>query len=73
MLYEVITATKITGITITEGANIDLDYYVTTKLNATVLPSSATHQTIVWSTADASIVSVDAKTGKLLGKSYNFV
>ena len=59
-------ATKVTGLSIAEGSATNLQFYVTKKLNATILPANATVQTVVWSTADASITSYNVCYTKLL-------
>ncbi|WP_068471983.1 Ig-like domain-containing protein [Saccharicrinis aurantiacus] len=61
-------STPITGITINEGNAIEVDYYVTTPLHASILPVDATAQAVIWSSSDNDIVEVDPVTGKVLGK-----
>ncbi len=60
------TETAVSSISIDQGENLTVGYYVTTPLTATISPENATTQTVVWSSSD-STVSVDAATGKVNG------
>ncbi|MEN6419423.1 MAG: Ig-like domain-containing protein [Clostridiaceae bacterium] len=57
----------VTGITINYGASLDLLINDSTYLKATILPANASSTTVVWSTSNASIASIDAATGLVKG------
>ncbi|QWG10183.1 Ig-like domain-containing protein [Flammeovirga kamogawensis] len=59
--------TRLSGVAIVEGSSIDVDHYVTTPLTVSVIPEDATNQTVVWSSSNDEVVTVDAVTGKING------
>ncbi|ANQ52855.2 carbohydrate-binding protein [Flammeovirga sp. MY04] len=59
--------TLVASVTFEEGATLDVDFYVTTPLNVTILPEDATDQEIVWTSSNPEVVSVDPNTGKIQG------
>lgn len=62
------SATLVSGISIDEGSNVGVTYYLTTPLHVTIAPVDATEQTIVWSSSDPDTVEIDPITGKVVGK-----
>lgn len=56
-----VTSIPVTGITIDETLTIDENG--TGKINATITPANATNKTIVWSSENEKVVSVDSNTG----------
>jgi len=57
----------ITGITINYGASLDLLASDSTYLKATILPANASVTSVVWSSNNTAIATVDASTGLLKG------
>ncbi len=57
----------ITGITINYGTSLDLLVNDSTYLKATILPANASVTSVVWSSSNAAVASVDASTGLLRG------
>jgi uncharacterized protein YjdB len=57
----------ITGITINYGASLDLLANDSTYLKATILPANASVQSVVWTSSNTAIATVDASTGLLKG------
>ncbi len=56
-----VTSIPVTGITIDETLTIDENG--TGKINVTITPANATNKTIVWSSENEKVVSVDSNTG----------
>ncbi len=63
----VVVSTPIDSVTITQPTSVDLPAGSSLKLNATVLPESATDKTILWSSSDESLASVTS-TGIVTAK-----
>ena len=57
----------VTGITINYGASLDLLATDSTYLKATILPANASTQSVVWSSSNTAIATVDAASGLLKG------
>lgn len=56
-----VTSIPVTGITIDKTLTIDENG--TGKINATITPANATNKTIIWSSENEKVVSVDSSTG----------
>ena len=63
----------VTGITITPAADVSVLMGSTTTLTATIAPSNATNQNVIWSSLNTACAAVDVSTGVVTGVSAGTV
>ncbi|MBD0401358.1 Ig-like domain-containing protein [Flammeovirga sp. EKP202] len=59
--------TPVANLSIEEGNNVEVDFYVTTPLTLNILPLDATNQEAVWSSSNDLAVQVDPQSGSVTG------